>query len=124
MVHDAVVSDDLEQQRAVRSRLEAILETGHSESVPLVENAASAWVLEPAYGDPREKIASAVEALAATPPFEVDARGVVLHALRLYRAGGAGLYDYLVLFACSERGALPLLTFDHKLSREPGCEAP
>jgi len=118
-----VVSDDLAQQRAVRDRLQRILETGDSVLVPHVVIAELAWVLESAYRYDRAGIASAVEALTETAPFAVDDRETILHALRLYRAGDADLSDYLVLARCAARGALPVLTFDGTLAREPGGEA-
>jgi predicted nucleic-acid-binding protein len=119
-----LVSDDLEQQQAVRSRLESILASGDSVLVTHVVMAELAWVLESAYDYDRVAIASAVEAITETPPFEVEGRDVVLHALVMYQPGSADLSDYLVLAGCSARGALPLLTFDRKLAREPGCELP
>ena len=92
-----LVSDDLAQQRAVTTRLQAIEATGGRVLVTGVVLAELSWVLESAYGYGRDDIARAIEAVVTTSPFSVDDQTAVIEALDGFRkGGGAGFSDHLV----------------------------
>lgn len=78
------------------------------------------WVLERAYGFPRDQIADVLEHLVSTEVLVIEtAEDVALTAFR-YRAGGVGISDLMILAAAERAEALPVYTFDRKAARQEG----
>ena len=75
------------------------------------------WVLERAYGFPRDRIATLLEELVATEDLVIEAAEDVARAAFDYRAARAGFSDLMILAAAERSGALPLYTFDQKAGR-------
>ena len=80
------------------------------------------WVLERAYGFPRDRIAKILEELVATEGLVIEAADDVARAAFRYRAGGAGFSDLMIFAAAERSGAHPLYTFDQKAARLEGVE--
>lgn len=78
------------------------------------------WVLERAYGLPREEIARAVGGFLEAPEVRVEAADRVGLALSRYARGGPGFSDQMILLAAGTE-ASALVTFDAKLAREEGA---
>ena len=78
------------------------------------------WVLERAYGFPRDQIADVLEHLVSTEVLVVEAAGDVATAAFRYREGGAGFSDLMILAAAERAQALPMYTFDQKAARQEG----
>lgn len=119
-----LVSDDLEQQRAVVRRLERIQQDGEFVVVSSVVLAELSWVLSSAYRYDRAAIATAIRALSETPPFLVLDRAAVVQALGWFRDGLADFADYLILSLAITQGGSSLLTFDKKLLKHRLCALP
>ena len=78
------------------------------------------WVLERAYGFPREQIADVLEQLVSTDVLVMEASADVAQAAFKYRTGSAGFSDLMILAAAERSHALPLYTFDQKAARMEG----
>ncbi|HSN99866.1 MAG TPA: type II toxin-antitoxin system VapC family toxin [Candidatus Nanopelagicales bacterium] len=119
-----LVGDDRRQQKAALARLEAIRTSGGSVVVSSVVLAEVAWVLDRAYDYERAQIVSALRGVLDTPPFFIPQRPDVLAAIDEYASGSADFADYLILSLARAEGSKTLLTFDRRLLRTAGCEAP
>ena len=78
------------------------------------------WVLERAYGFPRDQIADVLEDLVSTEVLVIEAAGDVAHAAFRYRAATAGFSDLMIRAAAERSQALPLYTFDRNAARQEG----
>ncbi len=78
------------------------------------------WVLERAYGFPRDQIADVLEHLVSTEVLVIETADDVAQAAFRYRAGGAGFSDLMILAAAERAQALPMYTFDQKAARQEG----
>ena len=111
-----LVKDDLQQAEAARELLESL--TAERPGYVCREVAVElVWVLERAYGFPRERIAILLEELVATEDLVIEAAEDVARAAFDYRAARAGFSDLMILAAAERSGALPLYTFDQKAAR-------
>ena len=75
------------------------------------------WVLDRAYRFPRERIASAIEDLAASAELRVEAMDDVIRAADGYRRGQAEFSDRMIAAAARRAGAEALYTFDRRAAR-------
>lgn len=116
-----LVRDDQHQAEAARALLESLTpeRPGYVCREVTVE---LVWVLERAYGFPRDRIGSVLEELVATEGLAIEAAGDVARAAIRYRAGGAGFSDLMILAAAERSGARPMYTFDRKAARIDGVE--
>ncbi len=80
------------------------------------------WVLQRTYGYSRDQVATAVEELSESLEIVIETNDDVMAALSIYRHGGADFGDLLILAAAHRTRALPLYTFDRRLSRIQGAE--
>ena len=78
------------------------------------------WVLERAYGFPREEIADVLEQLVSTEELVVEAAADVARAAFRYGTDEAGFSDLMILAAAERSHALPVYTFDQKAARVEG----
>ena len=78
------------------------------------------WVLERAYGFPRDQIADVLEHLVSTEVLVIEAADDVAQAAFRYRAAGAGFSDLMILAAAERAQALPMYTFGQKAVRQEG----
>ncbi len=115
-----LVRDDPAQVARARRLLDACLAEREECLITLPVLCELEWVLESAYGARREDVASAVRALASTPPFVVESPDLVQGALRAYTSSKADLSDCLLGQAAQSRGARTTYTFDRSLRRVAG----
>lgn len=80
------------------------------------------WVLQRTYGYSRDQIATAIEELSESAEIVIETNDDVMDALSVYRRGGVDFGDLLILAAARRAHALPLYTFDRRLSRIEGAE--
>ncbi len=78
------------------------------------------WVLERAYGFPRDQIADVLEHLVSTEVLVIETADDVARAAFRYRTAGAGFSDLMILAAAERAQALPMYTFDQKAARQEG----
>ncbi|MFZ1469406.1 MAG: type II toxin-antitoxin system VapC family toxin [Paracoccaceae bacterium] len=80
------------------------------------------WVLERAYGLPRDRIAAALEGLLEARELVVEAAERVAVALDRYGKGGAGFSDQMIALAGMAAGCSATMTFDRKAAGGPGMQ--
>lgn len=81
-----------------------------------------AWVLRVAYKFDRTTTAASLRRLAATSGVQVEDAVATRLALAAFEAGSADFADYFILESARRAGALPLHTFDERLSRTHNTE--
>ena len=115
-----LVGDDAEQAEAARALLDGL--TPDDPGFICREVAIEvAWVLERSYRFTRARVAEALMDLTASDSLVVENSDDVAAAAYLYRQGGAGFSDRMVLSAAERAGATPLYTFDRRLARMEGA---
>ena len=77
-----------------------------------------AGVLERSYKVDREGVFRYMTELITNRGLEVEAPDDIYEALRIYRNGGAGFGDCMILAAARRAERLPVLTFDRRFARE------
>jgi predicted nucleic-acid-binding protein len=114
------VRDDVEQsRRAELAFRRAIAGAGAwLSSVVLVE---VAWVLRVAYKFDRATTATTLRRLTATDGVYVEEDSTTRLALAAFEAGTADFADYFILESARRGDALPLYTFDERLSKADGA---
>ncbi len=115
-----LVADDAEQAAAARVLLEGLAPENpgficREVAIEVV------WVLERAYRFTRIQIADVLVELIATNSILVEAADDVARAALIYRQGGVGFADLMILSAAQRAGAWPVHTFDRKLARLAGA---
>jgi len=81
-----------------------------------------AWVLRVAYKFDRPTTAATLRRLLAIDGVHVEDEVTARLALAAFEAGSADFADYLILESARRGGALPLHTFDERLSRAAGAK--
>ncbi len=114
-----LVGDDAEQAEAARALLDGLTsdDPGFICREVVIE---IAWVLERSYGFARARVVEALMDLTASDSILVENPDDVAAAAHLYRQGGVGFSDLMVLSAAERAGATPLYTFDRRLARMDG----
>ncbi len=111
-----LVGDDAEQAEAARALLDGF--TPEEPAFICREVVMEvAWVLERSYHFTRSRVAEALMDLTASDSLMVENPDDVAAAAHLYRQGGVGFSDLMVLSATARAGATPLYTFDRRLAR-------
>ena len=88
-------------------------------SVVLVE---VVWVLRVAYKFDRAASAASLRRLIQTDGVQVEDEPTTRSTLAAFEAGAADFADYFILESARRDGALPLHTFDERLSRSDGVK--
>lgn len=116
-----IVRDDEAQCRQAERTFRAAIEAGGAwiASVVLVE---VSWVLRVAYKFDRATIASALRRLVATEGVRLEDGATAGLALAAYENGAADFSDFFILESARRGDALPLHTFDERLSRVDGAK--
>jgi predicted nucleic-acid-binding protein len=114
-----LVRDDEEQcRRAEIAFREAVFSGGaFIPSIVLVE---VSWVLRVAYKFERPTTAAALRRLLATVGVHAEDPALALSSLEAFESGPADFADYFILEAARRGSALPLRTFDERLSKAAG----
>ena len=81
-----------------------------------------AWVLRRSYRLSRDEVASVVEELASNESLVIETSDDVLEAASTYRQVAADFSDLMILAAARRVGALPVITFDRRFSRQRGVQ--
>ncbi len=80
------------------------------------------WVLESAYGYPREKVAFALEKILRTTQFRIEDHQEAWSSFREYQEGG-DFADAFIAAVNRRLGCERTVTFDRKAARRPGFVA-
>ena len=116
-----IVRDDAEQCRLAEQAFRSAVSSGGAwiASVVLVE---VSWVLRVAYKFERATIAAALRRLSTTEGVRLEDGAMAELALGAYEGGSADFADFFILESARRSGALPLRTFDERLSRADGAK--
>ncbi len=114
-----VVQDD-PAQTAAATRVIDSLSAENPGFVSLVVVAELAWVLDFSYQAKQEKIERVLQTLLESKEIIVEQAETVVHALRLFRAGGANFVDFLIERSGHAAGCDHTFTFDQKAARSAG----
>lgn len=111
-----LVNDDARQAAAARTLLAEL--TSERPGFVCREVAVElVWVLQRAYGFSRDRIARVLEKLVATKELAFEAGDDVARAAFMYRQGGAGFSDLMIVAAAKRSDAYPLYTFDRQVAQ-------
>ena len=116
----SIVEDDAQQAEAAQSFLQGLTPENRGficREVVL----ETAWVLERSYRFLREQIAIELLAFTTRDNFVVETGDDVARAAREYAEGGIDFADLMIMEASRRTDALPLYTFDRRLSRLDGA---
>lgn len=114
-----LVEDDERQARRAREVLENATESDARVLLPDIVLSEMEWVLDSAYGVPRDTILSTLQQLLADPRFEFEDRDRAASAAILYQQGKGDLADYLLGLQAESSGARTTYTFDRALRGLP-----
>jgi predicted nucleic-acid-binding protein len=117
----ALVDDPKEPRQSAVAR--ARLTQAKQVYVPLIVQVEMVWVLGAAHELSKAEILSVLDHLHQNTAFHLQDRAQFEIALTEYRRGSADFADYLIL-AESRSMAAKLLTFDKRLQKSEGVEAP
>ena len=114
-----LVADHPEQARAARELLAGLTadQPGFVCREVMIE---LVWVLQRAYGFPRERIAREIEELLASEELEIEGAHDTARAAHRYRRGDGDFADLMILIAARRWGASPVWTFDRSMARLDG----
>ena len=79
------------------------------------------WVLERVYRFTRYQIFEALEELTGSAEIVIESHDDVMESAAIYRQGGVGFADLMIVAAARRADALPVYTFDRRLSRMDGA---
>ncbi|NOZ78976.1 MAG: type II toxin-antitoxin system VapC family toxin [Acidobacteria bacterium] len=113
-----LIEDNPKQVAAAAEAVEGAVERGEKILIGDIVLAELEWVLDSAYGVPRERIHGAMLALLEDERFVFEDRRRVVSALDRYRFGRGDLSDFLLGFSARDHGASAVLTFDKALRKE------
>jgi len=116
-----LVRDDEDQYRRAERVLRRVT-AGSGAWVSSVVLAEVAWVLRGAYKFDRATTAAALRRLIAIEGVHVEDEATTRLAVAAFAAGSADFADYFILESARRDGALPLHTFDERLSRADGAK--
>lgn len=112
-----MVQDDPKQSQAATNFIAkhcSVVSPGFINSLVLCE---LVWVLESAYGYPRENIAEVIEKILRTRQFQIHEPELMWSSLQKYREKIADFSDCYIASINTEAGCKHTVTFDKKASR-------
>jgi len=110
-----LVKDDKRQAEKASDAVKKITSSGGSCFINHIVLCELVWVLESAYGYPKEEIVNVIEKILITKQFEIESKDIVRQALHDYRSGSGDFADYLIGRANHASGCDITLTFDRTL---------
>ena len=113
-----LVEDDARQLRSAQTLLRQAQEAEETVLLTDILLCELAWVLDAAYGVPRERILAAVQMLLGDDRFCFEDRGLVERALTAYQQGRGDLSDSLLGLRAEKQGSRTTFTFDRGLRSE------
>lgn len=115
-----VVDDPAQGERAAQAYRRALAGDGVFITVTVLVEVA--WVLRVSFKLDRGAIAAALRKVVRADGMLIECLPIVRRAITAYEAGAADFADYVVLESSRDASALPVMTFDEKLAREPDVQ--
>jgi predicted nucleic-acid-binding protein len=119
-----IVEDDEPQTKRSVALFRRALAKGEPIFISDVVLCELVWVLETAYGVPREEIADALANLMRAKEVEMGNADLVHRAVSAFRAGKGDFADYVIRERAVAAGCSTLATFEKKLWAERGFTKP
>lgn len=119
-----LVRDDPQQSARAKAFVERAIAAGEPLFLPDVVLAETVWVLESAYGFGRPDVVATLRQLLRSRDLRFSDADGVSRAIEAFERGRGGFADYLIREEALAPGCSALVTFDKKLQKEPGFEAP
>lgn len=116
-----LVHDDEDQGRRAEAAFRRALDAG-GVWIPQVVLVEAVWVLRSGYKFDRASITTVLRNLIGTEGVIVEQQDLMLGGLSAFESGEADFADQLILGSARRARALPLWTFDERLSRLEGVE--
>lgn len=112
-----LVEDDPEQCRRATALVDRALAEGDRLFVPQIVLCELVWVLDSAYGYPRQEIVSVLRDLLRTRQLVIEDLDSTRKALDRYAAKGRDLADFLIVERCRRAGCERVASFDGGLGK-------
>ena len=112
-----LVEDDSEQCRRATALVDQALAEGDRLFVPQIVLCELVWVLDSAYGYPRQEIVSVLRDLLRTRQLVIEDLDSTRKALDRYAAKGRDLADFLIVERCRRAGCERVASFDGGLGK-------
>jgi len=116
-----LAQDEPRQSAAANRLIEKTLRAADRGFVSLVALLETVWVMESRYGADAQTVCEILADLLDAASLEVQEAHAVKTALGLYRRGGVGPHDCLIVALAAQRNAR-VVTFDAKAARRLGME--
>lgn len=112
-----LVEDDPEQCRRATALIDRALADGDRLFVPQIVLCELVWVLDSAYGYPRQEIVSVLRDLLRARQLAIEDLDSTRRALDRYAAKGRDLADFLIIERCRRAGCERVASFDGGLGK-------
>lgn len=119
-----VTQDDREQFRRSDAVFTVAASSGNKVFINAIVMCELVWVLRSAYKEPRERIASVIEALLETPEVVVEDADLARSALADWQRGQGDFADCFIARRNEHSGCQTTLTFDKALSKSALFSSP
>lgn len=110
-----LVRDDERQAEKASACIRGIAASGRNCFIGSIVLCELVWVLESAYGYPKDEIVDVLEKLLIAKHFEIEAKDVVRSAVHDYKDGKGDIADYLIGRMNHDKGCDVTYTFDGSL---------
>ena len=114
-----LVQDDPAQGRKAAAYIEDAAAAGEQILIGNIVLCETVWVLDSAYGYPKDEIAAAIEKVLQSGTFQFETKDIVWTALEEYRALRADFADCVIGRVHRSLGCEPTATFDASLRKLP-----
>jgi predicted nucleic-acid-binding protein len=112
-----LVEDDPEQSRRATLLVDRALAEGERLFVTQIVLCELVWVLDSAYGYPRQEIVSVLRDLLRTRQLVIEDLDSTRKALERYAAKGGDFADFLIVERCRRAGCARVASFDGGLGK-------
>lgn len=119
-----LMADDPEQAMRAAALVDDAVARGESMFIAHIVLCEVCWVLTRAFRLPKSNLVAVLDDILRTAQFVVEDPAAARRALHRFAAGAADFADYLIAERTEDVGCRLVATFDRKLLREDGFEAP
>jgi predicted nucleic-acid-binding protein len=114
-----LVKDERKQAEKASAYIRRTVSAGEKCYISYIVLCELVWVLESAYGYPKNDITGVLEKMMSTKQFEIESKDIVRQSIHDYKNGSADLADYLIGRMNHAKGCDVTATFDRALKDCP-----
>lgn len=119
-----LTADDAEQAERAAAVIDDAVARGESLFISHIVLCEVTWVLTRAFRLAKPELVAVLDDIVRTAQFVVEDPAIARRALSRFAAGAADFADYIIAERTAGAGCRVVVTFDRKLVRERGFEAP